>query len=118
MSVDKSTITTNEISIKVNGDKLQDNLDIDKVLDRRQIDEQLRVKFLLLLNDPVLESTITKIATFFIKDNLLYDQTLTNLEIQNRIDQIPKTIGIVRENERIVSKHDPITKVTKLKLDS
>jgi hypothetical protein len=118
LNVDKSTITTNEISIKVNGDKLQDNLDIDKVLDRRQIDEQLRVKFLLLLNDPVLESTITKIATFFIKDNLLYDQTLTNLEIQNRIDQIPKTIGIVRENERIVSKHDPITKVTKLKLDS
>ena len=47
-----------------------------------------------------------------------YNAELTKLEIDNRIEQIPRTIGIVKENERIISKHDPINRFTKMKLDS
>ncbi|TRZ65770.1 HDIG domain-containing protein, partial [bacterium] len=59
-----------------------------------------------------------KVVDELIPENLVYSKELTDLEIQNKIEQIPKTIGLVKENERIISKHDPITKVTKLKLDS
>ncbi len=48
----------------------------------------------------------------------MFNSELTNLETQNRIEQIPKTIGIVKENERIISKHDPVNRFTKMKLDS
>lgn len=118
INIDKSNLTTAEISIKKKGDKLQSYEESNNVLDKRQVEDQLKVKFSQIIKDSLFEKTILKITNFFIKVNLIYDQDLTNLEIKNRIDQIAKTIGIVRENERIVSKHDPITKVTKLKLDS
>ena len=43
------------------------------------------------------------ISGSFVKVNLIYSKELTELEIQNRIEQIPKTTGIVRENERIMN---------------
>jgi membrane-associated HD superfamily phosphohydrolase len=59
-----------------------------------------------------------KILSAFVRENLIYNKELTDLEIQNKIEKIPNTIGIVKGNERIVSKHDPINRNTKLKLDS
>jgi hypothetical protein len=70
------------------------------------------------IQDDILRGIYFSISDKFIKVNLIFDKDLTELEIKNRIDQIPKTIGIVRENERIISKHDPINKNTQLKLDS
>lgn len=60
----------------------------------------------------------TKICRAVIQPNLLFDQAATNLSIQMAADGVPRTIGFVQSNERIVSKHDPITEEIKLKLDS
>src|SRR5204862_83404 len=91
---------------------------LEKVFDKKSILNEINIKYSNLLNDSILTDIAFQIAGYYIKENLIYNKELTDLEIQNRTEQIPKTIGIVRENERIVSKHDPITNLTKLKLDS
>jgi putative nucleotidyltransferase with HDIG domain len=49
---------------------------------------------------------------------LLYDYRLTETAIKTAKEKIPKNIGIVNENERIVAKHDRITPEIKLKINS
>ena len=59
-----------------------------------------------------------EIARSVLTPNLMFDQSATNIATQNAIDNVPRTIGFVSENERIISKHDRITEEIKLKLDS
>jgi cyclic-di-AMP phosphodiesterase PgpH len=118
INLDKSKINNREISIKVNKEKLLHIESLDKVFDKKSIINEIRGKYSNLFKDSILSDISFQIANYYIKEDLIYNKELTDLEIQNRIEQIPRTIGLVRENERIVSKHDPITNLTKLKLDS
>jgi putative nucleotidyltransferase with HDIG domain len=114
----KSKITSKNITIKKQEQKLQEIIDTYKILDRSEAVNKIRETLTPLIRDNELLGISISISNNFIKENLIFDKNLTDLEIQNRIDQIPKTIGIVKENERIISKHDPIDKNTKIKLDS
>jgi len=118
INLERSKITSKKITIKREKEKLQDIDDINNVYDRNQIMKILTEKIQPLVQDSILKTIVFDITKAFVKENLYFDKPLTDLEIQNRIAQIPKTVGIVRENERIISKHDPITRNTKLKLDS
>lgn len=53
-----------------------------------------------------------------INPNLVFTGAQTQREINAAIDLVPRTVGFVKENERIISKHDRITSDIKLKLDS
>uniref|UniRef100_A0A832DLA4 HDIG domain-containing protein n=1 Tax=Ignavibacterium album TaxID=591197 RepID=A0A832DLA4_9BACT len=57
-------------------------------------------------------------ATYFTIPTLVYDQQATELEIEQAKNSVPRYSGIVNENERIVAKHDRITKQVKLKIES
>jgi putative nucleotidyltransferase with HDIG domain len=118
INLEKSKIKTKEITVKENREKFFGTESIDKVSDKPQILIEAKGKFNQSYRDSVITDIAYQISNLFIKENLIFNRELTDLEIQNRIEQIPKTIGIVKENERIVSKHDPITNFTKLKLDS
>lgn len=118
VNVGKSTINSKEISIKFNKEKLLGSESLEKIYDKPQILSEIGNKFNQIFKDQDLIDIADQIAKRYIKEDLIYSKELTDLEIQNRVDQIPKTVGIVRENERIVSKHDPISNFTKLKLDS
>lgn len=54
----------------------------------------------------------------FLIPNIIFDQEATRLEIEQARNSVPRYSGIVNENERIVAKHDRITKQIKLKIDS
>ncbi len=54
----------------------------------------------------------------FIIPNIIFDENATLLEIEQAKNSVPRYSGIVNENERIVAKHDRITKQIKLKIDS
>ncbi len=56
--------------------------------------------------------------THFITANIIYSPELTEEEIKQAQDNVTMYSGIVNENERIVGKHDRISKDTKLKIDS
>ena len=65
-----------------------------------------------------IESALIEYVDHFIFPNLIYSKQLTDELIQQAKNNVSKTSGIVNENERIVGKHDRITKETKLKIDS
>ena len=118
INISKIEITSRKISIRKESEKIQILENKEKLFDKTEAVGYLSNPVFQLLNDTNLKLLVTEIGKRYISENLIYDKNLTELEIQSRIEQIPKTIGIVQENERIVSKHDPISRVTKLKLES
>lgn len=118
INIEKSTISSQTISVKKENSKTHSLEEVSKLFDRKDIINEFNKKIDGKLSDSTLKVIANMYANKFILDNLIYSKELTDLEIQNRVEQISRTIGIVRENERIISKHDPITKIAKLKLDS
>lgn len=64
------------------------------------------------------ESALIEYVSHFIYPNLIYNPEATNLEVEQAKNNVSKYSGIVNENERIIAKHDRITKQTKLKIES
>lgn len=118
IDLSKETLVSKRISVKESGNKLQQVVETDNVLDSRQALNKLTGAGLPFGTDSSMNSIYLKSLQSMLRPNLIYNSELSDLEKQNRIDQIPKTIGIVRENERIISKHDPVNRLTKMKLDS
>ncbi len=58
------------------------------------------------------------ILSELIKPTIIYSETFTSRARQAAMDKVPRNLGIVNENERIVAKHDRITPEIKLKIDS
>ncbi len=61
---------------------------------------------------------VAKILYSFVKPNLIFDEKETNEFIEREKSKVLKTIGIVRENEKIISRHEIITPEIYLKLES
>jgi len=68
--------------------------------------------------DEHLNQAVYEYLLHFLKPNIIFSQQLTEQAVKLAIDKVPKNIGIVEQNERIVAKHDRITPITKLKIDS
>lgn len=64
------------------------------------------------------ENAVLEFAMRFVFPNIIYDTLLTNIEIEQAKNSVSKYSGIVNENERIIAKHDRITKQAKLKIES
>ncbi len=118
INYDKAKIVSQKIAVKRNDDKTQKIEALERYSTLGEAKKTFSIGVSSSIKDNDLIIIAEAISDNFIKETLFYDKELTELEIKNRIEQIPKTVGIVRENERIISKHDPITKLTKLKLDS
>jgi len=65
-----------------------------------------------------LKNILSEFITHFIWSNVIYNPTLTKEETEQAIGNVSKYSGIVNENERIIAKHDRVTKEAKLKIDS
>ena len=59
-----------------------------------------------------------KIGVMHVRPNVKFNTTATNQALAAAADQVPRTLGYVQENERVVSKHERITQDTRLKLES
>lgn len=113
----KSTIRHDEIAVR-NGrveeivplSRFYDQNDLTEVLER-QLSPHYRG------NAPVL-SLAYKIAIMHILPNVRFSEKGTQEAMNAAADAVPRTVGFVQENERIVSKHERITEDTKLKLES
>lgn len=118
IQTDKDKITSGRISIETPEERTQDIKDLNGIYDEKEIRNIVRQKVKEITPNEELALISEEIAKVYLQPNLIFNKDLTDVELNNRIERIPKTIGIVRENERIISKHDPITRQTKLKLDS
>ncbi len=65
-----------------------------------------------------LKQALDEYAEHFIFPNLIYNPQFTSEEINQAKSNVSKYSGIVNENERIIGKHDRITKEAKLKIES
>ncbi len=65
-----------------------------------------------------LKEAIIEYTLHFIYPNLVFNEEATNLEIEQFKNNVSKYAGIINENERIIAKHDRVTKQVKLKIDS
>ncbi len=68
-------------------------------------------------DDPQFSAAL-KIGSMHIRPNIIFNEEETERLRQIARDDVPRTIGIVLENERIISRHERITEDTKLRLDS
>jgi putative nucleotidyltransferase with HDIG domain len=65
-----------------------------------------------------LKNALEEYAAHFISPNIVYNQQATQEEIDQAKSNVSPYVGIVNENERIIAKHDRITRADKLKIDS
>jgi hypothetical protein len=64
------------------------------------------------------ESALIEYTDHFIFPNLIYDPKLTQEEIHQAQANVSKYTGIINENERIIAKHDRVTREDFLKIQS
>lgn len=64
------------------------------------------------------KTALTEYALHFLLPTLVYSTDLTDEEIKQAESNVSRYTGIVNENERIIAKHDRITKDVKLKIES
>lgn len=64
------------------------------------------------------ENAIIEFTNHFIIPNVIYNAKFTNDEIEQAKNEVSKYSGIVNENERIIAKHERVTKEAKMKIDS
>ncbi len=65
-----------------------------------------------------LKTALTEYALHFLLPSLVYSTELTAEETKQAENDISRYTGIVNENERIIAKHDRITKDIKLRIES
>lgn len=92
---------------------------LEQVLTTHDVANQLKLASLSILKgDTTTSEILSRAITSQVLPNLSFNRTQTQREINAAVDLVPKTIGFVKENERIIGKHDRITNEIKLKLDS
>ncbi len=113
----KNTLSHAEIAVRrgtseevIPRARVYDQTDIVSLLDQ---DLQARHK-----SDNSAAGLAYKIGIMHVLPNLKFSRAATDQAITAAADQVPRTVGFVQENERIVSKHERITPDIKLRLDS
>lgn len=112
----KSKITSGKISFIRN--KVEESIDVNEVRDVAEVEKILNNDFTSYYKNPELASVSCKIAELYVYPDYVYNEPETQKILSSVTEAVPKTFGIVRENERIISKHEPINEVAKLKLES
>ncbi len=92
---------------------------LDQVLTLQDVSNELeQASATVLAGDTTTAGILSSALAAQILPSLTYNRAQTQREINAAVDLVPRTVGFVKENERIIGKHDRITKEIKLKLDS
>jgi len=91
---------------------------INKYFSRDQAQSEIKNYIQSVGYNSEIESALLEFTNHFIFPNISYNAKFTNDEIEQAQNEVSKYIGIVNESERIVAKHERVTKEAKLKIDS
>ena len=116
MSVSKSEIKTKQISFLKN--KVEEVIELNSLRDNDEIEQILKADFRNYFKSDDLTGASLKITKINIFPDYIFNKSETEKLTSAIAESVPKTLGIVKENERIISKHEPINEQAKLKLDS
>jgi cyclic-di-AMP phosphodiesterase PgpH len=65
-----------------------------------------------------IEAALAEYAVNFVGPNITYNERMTKEEVDQAQSNVSEYSGIVNENERIIAKHDRVTKDARLKIES
>jgi cyclic-di-AMP phosphodiesterase PgpH len=113
----KATARRSEVAVRTGTN--EEIIPLDRLYDRADIIPQLEVGMRTLNRlGPGAAELGYKIGITFLTPNVQYSPGATQQALNAAQDAVPRTLGFVQENERVVSKHERITPEIKLKLDS
>ena len=116
LNIDSGEETKDSIALRVgNVDRIKDISDF-MFLNKARDEADLEINRLNYPND--IGSAVSEYTVHFVFPNLIYSVQLTDEEKDQARNNVSKYSGIVNENERIIAKHERITKEAKLKIDS
>jgi putative nucleotidyltransferase with HDIG domain len=116
LSIEKTSKVKDSIAIRVgNIDKIEP---VNKFIFIDEAREEVQNRIRNLNYSEELNEALIEFTLHFIKPVLVYDDNSTKLEIEQAKNNVSKYAGIVNENERIIAKHDRITKSIILKIES
>jgi len=117
--IDKAFDDLDDDSITVREGKFEKLVDKTSYLDPigafSSVDEYVR-RFLKAENDVI--EAVNEYLQNFLLPNITYSELLTEEAREIARENVPRNLGIVNEDERIVGKHNRITPEIKLKIDS
>jgi len=117
LDVDYSDIKGDTIALR--DGKFENLVPISRFYDENTNEERIeRIIQNYLGNDLSIYPILREYVNHFVKPNIIHRPEQTEEQIRLAQDKIPRNIGIVEENERIVAKHNRITPEIKLKIDS
>ncbi len=87
--------------------------------DRGQVVEVMEERFGNAFGaDSALVDFLEALTFPLMRPDIIYNHAQTQFAIQAAMNNVMRTTGIVKENERIISRHEPVTPEIKAKLDS
>jgi len=116
LNINKGEEKHDSIAIRVGN--IDEVAPIDKFLFFNQAREKIAREIIRFKYPDELEEALTEYTVHFLFPNLVYNEELTNEEIEQQKNNVSRYSGIVNENERIIAKHERISKEIKLKIDS
>jgi putative nucleotidyltransferase with HDIG domain len=116
LNINDGEETKDSIAIRIGN--VDEIAPINKFLFLNRAREKIAREIIRFKYPQELENALTEYTVHFLYPNLVYDEELTNEEIEQEKNNVSRYSGIVNENERIIAKHERISKETKLKIDS
>ncbi|MGV8016557.1 MAG: hypothetical protein AB2L26_00020 [Ignavibacteria bacterium] len=115
INYDKAKIVSQKIAVKRNDDKTQKIEALERYSTLGEAKKTFNIGLASSIKDNDLMIIAEAISDNFIKETLFYDKELTELEIKNRIEQIPKTVGIVRGKREDNKQARPDNEINEIK---
>jgi putative nucleotidyltransferase with HDIG domain len=97
---------------------IEEIIDSEKLLERHEAIAMIRARLVSLFGESDTATLVETILQNALLPTIVYNAAETQRAMQIARDNVPRTLGFVQENERIVSKHERITEEVKQKLDS
>ncbi|MCH7964946.1 MAG: HDIG domain-containing protein [Bacteroidetes bacterium] len=116
LNINDGEETKDSIAIRIGN--VDDIAPIDKFLFFNRAREKVAREIKRFNYPDELEEALTEYTVHFLFPNLVYNEELTNEEIEQEKNNVSRYSGIVNENERIIAKHERISKEIILKIDS
>jgi putative nucleotidyltransferase with HDIG domain len=116
----KSSFKRSEFVIRSQNEREEKVLKFSTVRDSLEVYETLRELLLQKFNSPTNDTLqlALKLVAPFLRPNIFYDEAQTLADQERAANQVPLGAGIVRQNEKIISRGEIITPDIKRKLDS
>ena len=116
LNKEKKSIHQNRLAISAGN--VEDLVPVSSILDKNDLQAFIRDKAESMgYRDQILELFASLIPPLC-QPNLLYNDSRTQVAVRAAIERVPRSENVVKENEKIVNRHERITAGIKAKLDS